>query len=356
MNGDQRPPEDAPAEVPRPDEGLAGDHDEQSDAEPPRRLSGLPAQDSTARDENTGLPASANVTEKKPKRVRSFWRELPVLVVVGLVAALVIKAFAVQAFYIPSGSMENTLKINDKVLVNKLVYRFRAIEPGDIVVFDGRGSWDPVPSPATSPNLAARLYDATLLRLLRSIAGLFGTAPGPTDLIKRVIGVPGDHVACCTALGLVTVNGVPLHEQSYLHPGDAPGSVPSGRARFSITVPPGRLWVMGDHRSVSDDSRLRRGDPGGGTIPENKVIGRAFMIAWPPSRWRFLPIPSTFAQPGIDSPSAIADFSAALALAVRYRPAEAGLALAFPLTWLLRRLRPRGPGVRKVRRRRRWRN
>jgi signal peptidase I len=142
MNGDQRPQEDAPAEVTRPDEGLAGDHDEQSDAEPPRTPSGLPAQDSTARTK-TPLARERERHQKKPKKVRSFWRELPVLVVVGLVAALVIKAFAVQAFYIPSASMENTLKINDKILVSKLVYRFRAIEPGDIVVFDGRGSWDP---------------------------------------------------------------------------------------------------------------------------------------------------------------------------------------------------------------------
>jgi signal peptidase I len=275
-------------------------------------------------------------------RRRSFWRELPVLVVVALVIALVIKTFVVQAFFIPSASMEDTLRIGDKVLVNKLVYHFRKIEPGDVVVFNGAGSWDPVPGPAkASPDPAVRLYDATLGRLLHSISGLFGTVPGQTDYIKRVIGVPGDRVACCTAGGLVTVNGVPLHEKSYLYPGNAPGDTPQGFSRhFDITVPPGRLWVMGDYRAVSEDSRLRAGDPGQGTIPESQVIGRAFVIVWPPGRWRVLPIPSTFSQPGVGRPDAAAAPSSPLL------PLAAGLAGAVPVTWLRRRLRRR-PGRRR---------
>ena len=294
---------------------------------------------------NTATPASTNAAEtKEPRRARSFWRELPVLFVVALVIALVIKSFVLQAFYIPSSSMENTINIGDKVLVNKLVYHFRPIAPGDIIVFNGAGSWDPVPSATTTSNPVVRMYDATLRPLLHSIAGLFGTAPGQTDFIKRVIGVPGDHVACCTAQGLVTVNGVPLDEKSYLYPDDAPGTAPSATESFSITVPPGRLWVMGDHRSVSDDSRLRRGDPGGGTIPEKEVIGRAFMIAWPPSRWRILPIPSTFGQPGIGTASA--DVNAPVDTAAPYLPMGSGFALAVPVTWLLRRIRLRGrPGA-----------
>jgi signal peptidase I len=293
-------------------------------------------------------------------RSRSTWRELPILIVVALAIALVIKTFVVQPFYIPSSSMEDTLMIGDKVLVNKLVYHFRSIEPGDIVVFNGVGSWDPSP-PASPParNPLARAYDATLRPLFRSIEGLFGTPLGQTDYIKRVIGVPGDHVVCnaycANDHGPVTVNGVPLRESSYLYPGAAPSQIP-----FNIVVPPGRLWVMGDNRAVSDDSRLRMSDPGHGTIPENEVVGRAFVIVWPPSHWRFLPIPSTFDQPGIDKPQSSAQAgrpaarqsaaqqaaeAALLGVKVRpegpYLPLTVGLAGAVPVTWLQRRARRR---------------
>jgi signal peptidase I len=269
----------------------------------------------------------------------SAWRELPILIVVALAIALVIKTFVVQPFFIPSSSMEDTLMVGDKVLVNKLVYHFRAIHRGDIVVFDGDGSWNPMP-PQTRPSSdpLVRAYDVTLGPLLHSIGGLFGTPTDQTDFIKRVIGLPGDHVACCTAQGLVTVNGVPLHESSYLYPGAAPSLI-----RFSITVPAGRLWVMGDNRQVSDDSRMRMNDPGDGTVPENMVIGRAFVIVWPPSQWRFLPIPATFDQAGLDR--TVAGATAAVA---PYAPLLAGAVVAVPLTWLQRgarrRLRARRAG------------
>ena len=278
--------------------------------------------------------ASEQARARKARRPRSFWRELPVLFVIALLIALLIKSFVVQPFYIPSSSMENTLDIGDKVLVNKLVYHFRPIKPGDIVVFNGVGSWDPVPAPApASSDPLVRLYDVTLDPLFRSILGLFGTAPGQHDYIKRVIGVPGDHVACCTPSGDVTVNMVPLTEKSYLYPGNVPST-----QRFSITVPPGRLWVMGDHRAVSYDSRLHMLDPGDGTIPESKVLGRAFVIVWPPSRWRVLSIPATFGQVGVNG-SRGAALGPALAPAAPYLPLEAGFVAAVPLTWLQRRLR-----------------
>jgi signal peptidase I len=311
-----------------------------------------------------GAPPGGPVDEQAPaagtakKRSRSTWRELPILIIVALTIALVIKTFVVQPFFIPSSSMENTLLIGDKVLVNKLVYHFRSVQPGDIIVFNGVGSWNPAlpPTKPTSDPLV-RAYDATLKPLFHSIAGLFGTPVGQTDYIKRVIGVPGDDVACCTA-GLVTVNGVPLHESSYLFPGAAPSQI-----RFNKIVPPGRLWVMGDNRQVSDDSRLRQFDPGGGTIPISQVVGRAFVIVWPPSRWRILPIPSTFSQPGITKAAAAAagqpsaraggQTSAQEAAAAEgllgvkvqpeapYLPLAAGFAVALPLTWLQRRARSR---------------
>ena len=337
----------------------ARDHDEQAGAVPGPELRGSPMAGTAARDEPAGSPAdpaassdapgAAQASQKaqesqddqsprKKRKARSFWRELPLLIVIALAIALLIKSFVVQAFFIPSSSMENTLDIGDKVLVNKLVYHFRSIQPGDIVVFNGEGSWDPVPAPVkASSNPLVRLYDVTLDPLYHSILGLFGTAPGQTDFIKRVIGVPGDHVACCNADGDMTVNGVALHEQSYLYPGNVPSM-----QHFRITVPPGRLWVMGDHRSVSWDSRGHMQDPGDGTIPENMVVGRAFMIVWPPSRWRVLEIPSTFGQPGIAAHGAASLGAATTTVpAAPYLPLGAGFLAAVPLTWLQRRLRRR---------------
>lgn len=308
------------------------DHDAASGQAPPGATDqGPPGADAAA---GPGKDDKAGKGDGQARR-RPFWRELVVLIILALAIALLIKTFVVQAFFIPSSSMENTLLVGDKVLVNKLVYHTRPIRPGDIVVFNGAGSWvsEPKPVPASS-NPVVRVYDDTLRPLFSSIAGLFGTAPGQTDFIKRVIGVPGDHVACCNAHGQVTVNGVALHERSYLFPGAAPSEI-----HFKITVPPGRLWVMGDNRQVSDDSRLHRGDPGNGTIPENKVIGRAFMIVWPPSRWRVLQIPDTFTQNGITaSAAALAAHAGPVA---PYLPLTGGFAAALPLTWLYRRVRLR---------------
>jgi len=262
--------------------------------------------------------ARAPARAKGAKRARSFWRDLVIIVIAALVLTIVLKAFVVQVFAIPSGSMENTLQPGDRVLVNKLVYRFRDIARGDVVVFSGQGSWGPdAPPPPGNP----------LVRFWDGVTNLIGISAPGTDYIKRVIGVPGDHVACCDA-GRVTVNGVPLSEQSYVHPGDVPSQVV-----FSVTVPPGQLWVLGDNRANSDDSRYRRDDPGSGTIPESAVVGRAFVIIWPPSRIGDLPIPATFGQAGL---------RAAAAGAVT-APAVGGYALA---VGLLRRRRRRSGEIR----------
>ncbi len=245
----------------------------------------------------------------------SFWRELPILVAVALVLAIVIKSFVIQAFYIPSESMENTLLVNDRVLVNKLVYHTRDIERGDVVVFSGVESWDPeVVLPEPSNPVSA---------FFRWVGTAFGMVPGEKDYIKRVIGIPGDTVKCCDAQGRVTVNGTPINGEDYIYPGDRPSDRP-----FEIKVPEGRLWVMGDHRSVSLDSRAHTGDPGGGTIPIDHVVGRAFVIIWPFSRVATLPIPDTFQQPALHAAAAVGG-AAPLAL---------GFVGAVPLVVLRRRL------------------
>ena len=266
--------------------------------------------------EGQDAPAGAKTPPGKDRtrRARPFWRDLVIIVVAALILTIVLKAFVVQVFSIPSGSMENTLLPGDRVLVNKLVYRFRDIARGDVIVFSGQGSWGPeAPPPPGNP--LVRLWDATT-----NLVGV--TAPG-TDYIKRVIGIPGDHVACCDAQGRVTVNGVPLNEQSYIHPGDAPSQV-----TFDITVPPGRLWVMGDDRADSDDSRYRTNDPGNGTVPESAVVGRAFVIIWPPSRIGDLPIPATFQQPALHAvaaaPAVVSGGSAALGLGLFLRRRRRG--------------------------------
>ena len=298
--------------------------------------------------------AGVRTQVRRQRKRRSFWRELPILIAIALVLAVVIKTFFIQAFWIPSGSMENTLEVNDRVLVNKVVYHIRGIARGDIVVFNGDGSWDPGSVP-TSGNVFEQFANG--------FASMFGFGHSGSILIKRVIGLPGDHVACCDAQGRVTVNGVPLNEQSYLYPGAAPSGI-----RFNIVVPPGRLWVMGDNRTYSDDSRLHQEDPGNGTVPESAVIGRAFIIIWPISRWRILTIPATFSQPGLSalagSVAAGAGPSGALSgpltgslaslPSARLEPGSPTWPLAFgftaaiPLTWAQRRVR-----MRVTRRRRR---
>jgi signal peptidase I len=270
---------------------------------------------------------------KKPEGNRRgpIWRELLIIVVAAAALTLVVKAFVVQVYRIPSVSMDNTLQVGERVLVNRLVYHFRPVARGDIVVFSGQDSWGPDAPPGPGD---------PVLRLFDDVLSDVGLHSSQTYYIKRVIGLPGDHVACCTA-GRVTVNGVPLEESSYLYPGDAPSAF-----RFSAVVPPGHLWVMGDHRSDSGDSRYHTGDPGLGAIPANEVVGRAFLIIWPPSQLGDLPIPSTFAQAalhagaaGVPAPQAGGAALAAVAAFPVAGTAGAAAVVATPLLLARRRRR-----------------
>lgn len=221
----------------------------------------------------------------KRRRRRSAVKEIPLLVGVAVLIALVLKTFLVQAFVIPSGSMEQTIRIGDRVLVDKFTPWFGS-EPqrGDVVVFRDPGGW-------LRGEQTTQKDDPVVIKQVKEGLAFIGLLPSDDekDLIKRVVGVGGDRVKCCDTQGRVTVNGVPLTED-YLYPGDRPSTTP-----FDVEVPEGRLWVMGDHRSNSADSRFHQ-DTDFGTVSEEEVVGRAMVIAWPFGHWTTLDEPKTYAS------------------------------------------------------------
>jgi signal peptidase I len=260
-----------------------------------------------------GSTAGGRRSRRKQKKKGSLLKELPVLLVIAFVLALLVKTFLVQAFFIPSGSMEKTLHgcpgcTGDRVLVNKVPYWFGSPQPGDIVVFKGPDTW----APEVSVTPPSNWFSGALLWLGRAV----GVAPpSEDDFVKRVIATGGQTVQCCDAEGRVTVDGKPLHEP-YIYQDNHMAFGP-------VTVPQGRLWVMGDHRGDSADSRYHISDRYSGTIAVSDVIGKAAVIVWPLNRIRILHTP---------------DIQGAQAAAAPY---EVGLVGAVPLTWLVRRRRRR---------------
>ncbi|MEV5198999.1 signal peptidase I [Streptomyces sp. NPDC053720] len=239
--------------------------------------------------DRSSTPAKASEEGSRSLRIPDLptaaisWRRTAALGASCAAFVLLLSNYVVQPFLIPSGSMEPTLRVGDRVLVNKLAYGSGSVpQRGDVVVFDGTGSFVQEP-PEGNP----------VTGLMHSVAASLGLAePADTDYVKRVVGVGGDRVVCCDERGRIEVNGRPVVE-SYLHPGDAPS-----RVRFDIVVPDGKLWMMGDHRSNSRDSRDHLGEPGGGMVPVDMVIGRVDWIGWPPSRLGSLPDGAAFATAG----------------------------------------------------------
>lgn len=212
---------------------------------------------------------SGRRTRKTPSKWWLMIRETLMMVVVALAISAIIKAFLLQAFQIPSSSMEQTLQINDRIIVSKLVPKYRQLNRGDVIVFQDDENWLKRDANTPSPSLVGKMMIWVGLR--------------PDDshnhLVKRIVGLPGDRVQCCDTNGRIKVNGVSVDESGYINPGSAPSLI-----KFDVTVPAGKLWVLGDNRSNSEDSRFHMKEPSKGFVSVDQVTGRAFSIMWPITR------------------------------------------------------------------------
>ncbi len=242
------------------------------------------SEDTTTGSRSSASPAldEQSRTAKPRRKTLPLWQETGLLLLVALVLAVAIKSLFMQAFYIPSGSMNDTLVLDDRILVQKVSYwGGGAPERGDIVVFSDPGGWLGAPAAAGSGNPVVRGLE------------VFGLYPSGGHLVKRVIGIGGDRVKCCDEQGRILVNGVPLNEKAYLAPGEKPSMI-----KFDIEVQDGYLWVQGDNRSNSADSRVHLGAPGGGQVPVGDVVGKVFAVAWPARHATLLERPATFESIG----------------------------------------------------------
>jgi signal peptidase I len=209
------------------------------------------------------------------RRKGSLLKEFPVLVIVALVVSLLIKTFVVQFFYIPSGSMENTLQVSDRVAVNKIPFISRSIHRGDIVVFRDPANWLTEPYPSQSPMVVQKIREGLVA---------VGILPNPAKqyLVKRVVGIGGDRVICCDVNKKLTVNGK-VSNEPYIFAGNKPSDM-----NFDITVAPGKIWVMGDHRGASADSRFHQDDINKGMVPLDRITGRVVAVIWPLKNFKFI--------------------------------------------------------------------
>lgn len=231
-----------------------------------------------------GAPAEAPSPRARARSTRrsglvTFLRDVVVIVLIAVTASFLIKTFVVRSFYIPSASMQDTLLIKDRILVDEITPRFTGYDRGDVIVFADPGGWLPAAQTPPRPPIV-EAADAVL-------AFIGFTAPDSEEhLIKRLIGLPGDHVVCCNALGQLTVNGIPIDEESYIT--HASGDTVASQDPFDVVVPDDALWVLGDNRDRSKDSRYNQDQPGDGFVPLDNVVGRAFVITWPFDRFGWI--------------------------------------------------------------------
>ncbi|MGH4025833.1 MAG: signal peptidase I [Pseudonocardiaceae bacterium] len=270
---------------------------------------------------------------RKPDKKGSFWRELPILILTALVLTFLIQTFLARVYVIPSASMEPTLHgctgcTNDRVLVDKVTYRFADPRPGDVVVFRGPESW------GSNTEFTSTRSDNVIIRGVQQAASLIGLAPpDERDFVKRVIAVGGQTVQCCDPQNRVVVDGTPLTEPYAVFAGQEP------QEDFGpIVVPEGSLWMMGDNRNNSADSRRHVGDNLSGTVPVDNVIGKSRVIVLPPTRWQGIPDPDPQLVAQHAVPHKAVSESGAPALPSGL-PLGAGLVLSWPVLGGGRRLR-----------------
>ncbi|WP_091232923.1 signal peptidase I [Microbacterium sp. 3J1] len=217
-------------------------------------------------------PASTP-TSRRRRGLLIFLRDVLIIIVIAALVSFVVKTFIVRSFYIPSASMERTLMVNDRILVDELTPRWTSYERGDVVVFKDPGGWleGQPQTPAQPP----------LVEAVDWVLNLVGISASDSQdhLVKRVIGLPGDHVVCCNALGQITINGAPIDELDYLDLPD--GDTAASNEPFDVVVPEGSLWLLGDNRDRSRDSRAHQDLPTGGFVPLDNVVGKAFFTTWP---------------------------------------------------------------------------